>query len=238
MGGLTDKTAIVVGAGRGLGRSIALAFAREDVSVAIASRTESEIHKVADELRTRGRGRVLAVKTDATDYEQANLMVRRTVQEFGKVDVLVNCQGTALIKPTIQTTVEDWSRIVNGNLTSVFNTCRAVLPQMLNQKSGHIINISSRAGVTGAGGVAAYSAAKAGVIGLSKALAHELKAANIKVNVICPAPMDTPMRWESTPQFDHAKAMKPEYIAEFVVLIASMPDIILEDVLTPTSINY
>jgi NAD(P)-dependent dehydrogenase (short-subunit alcohol dehydrogenase family) len=128
--------AIVVGGGRGLGRSIALAFAGEGADLVIASRTESEIRKVADELQALGHAGVLAVKTDATDYEQANSMVRRAVQEFGRVDVLVNCQGTALIKPTIQTTVEDWSRIVNGNLTSVFHTCRAVLPQMLNQKAG------------------------------------------------------------------------------------------------------
>lgn len=235
---LEGKTAIVVGGGRGLGRSIALAFARQGADLVIASRTESEIRKVADELRALGHAGVLAVKTDATDYEQANSMVRRTVQEFGRVDVLVNCQGTALIKPTIQTTVEDWSRIIDGNLTSVFYTCRAVLPQMLNQKSGHIINISSRAGVTGADRVAAYSAAKAGVIGLSKALAQELKSENIKVNVICPAPMDTSMRWKSTPQFDPNKAMKPEHVAEFVVLIASMSDIVVEDVLIPASINY
>jgi 3-oxoacyl-[acyl-carrier protein] reductase len=215
-----------------------LAFAREGANVVVGSRTESEISNVSEEVRRLGLGKALSVKVDATNFEQVKAMVQKVVKEFGKVDILVNCQGESLIKPTIETTVEDWNRMLRSNLTSVFHTCLSVLPQMLTQKSGHIINISSRVGVVGGGRVSAYAAAKFGVVGLSKSLALELKPQNIKVNVICPAPMDTPMRWSTTPEFNPARAMKPEYVAQLAVLIASMPDVIMQDAIIPASINY
>ncbi len=165
-------------------------------------------------------------------------MVKETVAHFSKVDILVNSQGESLIKPTVETSLEELDRLLQVNLRSVFLTCQAVLPYMLKQKSGHIFNISSRAGITGAASIAAYTATKAGVIGLSKALAIELKPHNIKVNVICPAPMDTPMRWKATPEFDPSKVIKPEIVAQIVVLLASMENVFVEDPVVPTSINY
>jgi NAD(P)-dependent dehydrogenase (short-subunit alcohol dehydrogenase family) len=217
-----------------------LAFAREGANVVVGSRTESEISNVSEEVRRLGRGKALAVKVDATNFEQVKAMVQKVVKEFGRVDILVNCQGLGLVRPTIETTMEDWNRVIGTNLTSVFQTCLAVLPQMLTQKGGHIINISSRTGAvsSGTGRVVAYATAKAGVVGLSKTLALELKPQNIKVNVICPGPMDTPMRWRDTPQFDPAKTIKPEYVAQLAVLLASMPDVIMQDAMIPASINF
>lgn len=237
MAALSGKTAIVVGGGRGLGRCVALAMAREGADVIIAARTKPEIDHVAGEITRLGH-RALAVKTDAVDYEQVKKMVQDTLSKFEKIDILVNCQGQSLVKPTFEVSPEEWDVTLNSNLKSVFQTCAAVLPNMVKQRSGHIINISSKVAATGgAAGVAAYTAAKAGVIGLSQSLALEFKSYNIKVNVICPAPMDTTMRWKATPDFDRKKVMRPEEIAELVVLLASWPNSVLQEPIVPASVS-
>ena len=237
LSGVQGMTAIIVGGGGGLGRQVALAFARKGADVVLAARTRPQIDKVAEEIGNLGR-QALAITTDATDNEQVEAMVAETVKKFGKIDVLVNCQGESLIKPVVQTTLEEWDRTQEVNLKSVFLTCRAVLPKMIEQKSGHIINISSRVGVVPAGGVAPYTAAKSGVIGFSRSLALELKSDNIKVNVITPAPMDTPMRWKANPDWDPSKVVHPDVVAEFVVLLASMNKSFVEEAITPTSVGY
>lgn len=236
LGILDGKTAIVVGGGRGLGRSVALALARGGANVVVAARTKSEIDQVAEEIRTFGR-QALSVRTDAVDYEQVKNMVKETLNKFEKIDILVNCQGHGLVKPIVETDLEEWDLVHNINLKSVFHTCRAVLPSMLKQKAGHIINISSRVAVGGAGVAAAYAAAKAGVVMLSRSLAMEFNSKNIKVNVICPAPMDTRMRWKDTPNFDRTKVMKPETVAELVVLLASWPYSLVQEPVIPASVN-
>lgn len=237
MGKLDGKVAIVVGGGRGLGKCVAMVFSREGADVVIAARTQSEIDSVAKEIRDRGR-KALAVKTDATVNVQVKNMVDKVIEEFGRIDILVNCQGEALMKPTLQTSLEEWDRIQNSNLKSVFQTCCAVLPKMIEQKSGHIINVSSMAGVMSPAppGVGAYVAAKAGLIGLTKALAAEVKTNNIKVNILAPAPMDTPMRWSSTPNFDRKKVVSPEIVAEVTLLMVSMPDAVLQGAVIPISL--
>lgn len=237
LSGVKGKTAVIVGGGGGLGRQIALAFARKGAQVVLAGRTRAQIEKVAEEIMNVP-GQVLVIAIDATDNEQVKAMVAETIKRFGKIDVLVNCQGESLIKSLVQTTLEEWDNTQNSNLKSVFLTCRAVLPIMLEQKSGHIINVSSRVGVVPAGGVTAYSAAKSGVIGFSRSLALEVKSGNIKVNVIAPAPMDTPMRWKSNPDWDPSKVIHPDVVAEYVVLLASMTSSFVEDAVTPISVGY
>lgn len=234
---IIGKTALVVGGGRGLGRCIALALAREGADIVVAARTKSEIDGAAEEIRKLGR-RALAVKTDVVDYGQVVKMVEASLNEFGRIEILVNCQGEGLVKPTVETNLEEFDLAIDTNLKSVFYTCLAVLPTMLKQKSGHIVNVSSLVGVEGAAKVAAYTAAKAGVIGLSQSLALELKSKNIKVNVICPAPMNTGMRWKNTPDFDRKKAISPETVAELVVLLVSWDDCLIQQVIIPASINY
>lgn len=236
MGKLNGICTVVVGGGRGLGRATALAFAREGADVVVAARTQSEIEKVAKEIRKLGR-KTAAIKTDATVNSQVRALVQEALKILGKIDVLVNCQGDWLIKPTLETTEEEWDRIVDTNLKSVYLTCRAVLPTMTKQKSGHIFNISSKAGLWYPGGgkppISIYKASKMGLIGLSKALAEEHVADGIGVHCICPAPMDTPMRWAASPDAKKERLLSPDTVAELMVMIASHADLNISEVIAP-----
>jgi len=234
MGKLEGYAALVVGGGRGLGRATALTFAREGVDVAVAARTSSEIEAVAGEVASIGR-KSLAVQTDATVALHVNRMVDRTLEELGKIDVLVNCQGDWLIKPTLETTEEDWDHIMNANLKSVYLVCKAVLPHMVERGSGHVFNVSSQAGLwyPGGGIISLYKAAKMGLVGFSKALADEHARNGIGVHCICPAPMDTPMRWEATPGAVKEALLRPETVADLMVAIACHPDLRLSEVIVP-----
>lgn len=236
MGRLNGICTLVVGGGRGLGRATALAFAREGADVVVAARTQSEIEKVAKEIKKLGR-KTAAIKTDATVNSQVQALVQEALKILGKIDVLVNCQGDWLIKPTLETTEEEWDRIVDTNLKSVYLTCRAVLPTMIKQKSGHIFNISSKAGLWYPGGgkppISIYKASKMGLIGLSKALAEEHVADGIGVHCICPAPMDTPMRWAASPDAKKERLLSPDTVAELMVMIASHADLNISEVIAP-----
>lgn len=223
-----QPAALIVGAGRGLGRAIALELARRGYRV-VAARTPSEIEAVASEITAQG-GAALAIQADATQTADIERLVQRTLDTFGQIDVLVNCAGEPLIKPTAQTSDADWQRIIASNLTAVFLTCRAVMPHMMARRQGHIVNISSKVGRDGAPNVAAYTAAKAGVIGLSKALAAELKPYTVRVSVIAPSPMDTPMRWAATPNFDRTKTIPPERIAQLVAFVIADPTTNIEEI--------
>jgi NAD(P)-dependent dehydrogenase (short-subunit alcohol dehydrogenase family) len=234
MGKLEGLVALIVGGGRGLGKATALAFAREGADVAVAARTQTQIDEVAEEVRRIGR-KSLAIKTDATINSQVTRMVQETLEKFGKIDILVNSQGDWLIKPTLETTEDDWDHIVDTNLKSVYLTVSEVLPDMLKRKSGHIFNISSKAGLwyPGGGRITIYKAAKMGLIGLSKAFADEFTTQGIGVHCICPAPMDTPMRWEATPEVIKERLLKPETVADLIVFIASHKDLNIHEVLLP-----
>ncbi len=234
MGKLDNMSALVVGGGRGLGRATALAFAKEGANVVVAARTQSEIDSVAEEIKRLGR-KVVAVKADAAVSAQVEALVQETLSSLGKIDILVNCQGDWLIKPTLETTEEEWDHIIDTNLKSVYLTCRAVLPVMIKQKRGHIFNISSKAGLwyPGGGIISIYKASKLGLIGFSKALAEEHLVNGIGVHCICPAPMDTPMRWAASPDAKKERLLKPETVAEIMVMIASHPDLNIAEVIVP-----
>jgi NAD(P)-dependent dehydrogenase (short-subunit alcohol dehydrogenase family) len=234
MGKLDGQITLVVGGGRGLGRATALVFAKEGSNVVVAARTEAEIKEVAEEVRKYGRDSV-AVVTDATKRSQVENLVNQTVEKFGRIDNLVNCQGDWLIKPTLETTEKDWDHLFDANLKSVYFTCKAVLPHMIEQGSGHIFNISSQAGLwyPGGGIISLYKASKLGLVGFSKALASEFQSKGVGVHVICPAPMDTPMRWEATPSARKEALLRPETVADIMVMIASHPDLKLDEVIVP-----
>jgi NAD(P)-dependent dehydrogenase (short-subunit alcohol dehydrogenase family) len=225
----SKRCALVVGAGRGLGRAIAFELARNDYRIAVAARTQSELEQVAVSIVAQG-GQAVAIRADATQPQDVEQLVDGVLKAFGQIDVLVNCAGEALIKPTPENTVDDFQRIIASNLTSTFLTCRAVMPHMMQRQSGHIINVASRAGIYTAPNIAAYAAAKAGVIALSKSLALELKPHNVKVSCLAPSPMNTPMRWAATPNWDRTKVIEPESIAKLVGLILAHPDMTLEEV--------
>ncbi len=185
---LKGKVAIVTGSGRGIGREIALLYAEEGADVTIAARTKSEVEAVAEEVRALGR-RALAIPSDVTVEEQVNEVVRRTLEEFGKVDVMVNNAGGTL--GTSYTTLQDTSpqvfqAVLATNITATFMYCRAVVPGMMERKDGVIINISSDMGQEGWKLHTAYSAAKFAIEGFSQGLAAELEEFNIRVNTLRP----------------------------------------------------
>ena len=162
-------------------------------------------------------------------------MVEETINIHGRIDILVNSQGDWLIKPTLQTTENDWDHIMDTNLKSMYLTCREVLPHRIRRKQGHIFNIGSASGLwyPGGGVISIYKASKLGLVGFSKAIAEEHAKDGIGVHLIAPHPMDTPMRWASTPNADKPALIRPEIIADLMATIASHPELRLSKVIVP-----
>jgi NAD(P)-dependent dehydrogenase (short-subunit alcohol dehydrogenase family) len=189
---LSGKRAIVTGAGRGIGRSIALALANAGADVAVTARTSSELDTLVGEISALGR-RSLAVSCDVTDPEQVQHMASTLLEGLGGIDILVNNAGNAGSHKFLNHSDELWHRMLAINLTSVYYVSKAFAPKLVDQRSGRIITIASIASRVGGGYIAAYTAAKHGVLGLTRALATELLPYNITVNAICPGYVDTPM---------------------------------------------
>jgi 2-hydroxycyclohexanecarboxyl-CoA dehydrogenase len=181
---LKDKVAIVTGGGSNIGRGIALGFAREGATVIIAELDEEQGNKVAATIKNEG-GKAKVTKTDVTDYNSVQAMVKATVDEFGKVDILVNNVGWDDFTPFIENRPK-WDRYININFRSVLNGMHCVLPIMIERKQGRIVNIGSDAGRVGEPLESVYSGCKAGVIGLSKSVAKEVGRHGITINVVCP----------------------------------------------------
>ena len=187
---LTDKVAIITGGGTGIGRSIAIEFARVGANVVLASRKIENLEKVAGEVRTLGR-RALAIATDVRKPEDVDNMVKKTIDEFGRIDILVNNHGASFGCALEDMTPGGWDVVMNIDLRGVYLCSRAVGKVMIQQKRGRIINISSIAGVYGSPMMAHYGAAKAGVINFTRSLASEWAKHNINVNCIAPGPILT-----------------------------------------------
>ena len=187
---LKDKVAIVTGGGTGIGRSIAIEFARVGADVVVASRNLENLEKVAAEIKSLGR-RALAIATDVRKPEDVDTMVERTLEEFSRVDILVNNAGAGFNCPPEDMSPGAWDVIMNIDLRGVFLCSRAAGKVMIQQKKGKIINISSIAGVYGSPMMAHYGAAKAGVINFTKSLAGAWAKHNINVNCIAPGPVLT-----------------------------------------------
>jgi len=182
---LADKTIIVTGGSSNIGRAIVLAFAKEKCNVVIADIDEAQGQKVAEEATSLG-GKVIAIKTDVTSIDSVTATVKRTIDEFGKLDVLVNNVGWTVDRLFIEKPRSEWEKEVNINFWGVINCTRAVLDHMIERKYGKIISIGSDAGRMGEYREAVYAACKGGVIALSKSLARELGRYGINVNVLCP----------------------------------------------------
>ena len=189
---LAGKRAVVTGAGRGIGRSIALALARAGADVAVTARTHLEIEQLVAEIQTIGC-RSLAVSCDVTDPEQVTHMATTFIEGLGGIEILVSNAGNAGSHKFSNHPDELWHRMLSINLTSVYYVTKAFVPALIEQRYGRIINIASIASRAGGSYIAAYTAAKHGVLGLTRALAVELMPYNITVNAICPGYVNTPM---------------------------------------------
>lgn len=227
-----DRVALVTGGASGIGRSSCLALARGGARIAIADVNLPGAERVAEEARGENR-EARAVHLDVTDRAQVARAVQEVVDAWGRVDVLVNAAGWDRIAPFLETTEELWNRIIGINFRGVLNTCHVVLPHMVRQGGGVVVNIASDAGRVGSSGEAVYSAAKGAVIAFSKALAREMARHNIRVNVVAPGLTDTPLLKQiidagneklidaivrSTPM---RRLARPEEVAEAVVFLAS-----------------
>jgi NAD(P)-dependent dehydrogenase (short-subunit alcohol dehydrogenase family) len=191
---LNNKIALITGGGRGIGRAIALAFAREGAHVAVAARTLEQVTSVAEEIKRDYGMNSLALVCDVSDRTSVDKMFRDLRTAFdGDVDIMVNNAGVAESATLAHTTDELWQKHLAINLTGTFFCTRAALPAMLKNGWGRVINIASIAGKTGAPYISAYSASKHGVMGLTRSLALEVGASGVTVNAICPGYVETEM---------------------------------------------
>src|SRR2546425_5612705 len=194
---LNDQVAIVTGAGRGLGREIAITFARAGAAVVLASRTCAQLEEVGGLITSEG-GKALPVRTDVSDRNSVQHLVAETMEKFGGIDILVNnAAGANYISSLVFCDDARWKKMFDVNVFGVYLCTKAVLPHMIRAKSGRIINIASIAGQAGAAYNTAYSASKAAVIGFTRALALEVARLGITSNAICPWHVDTELMREA-----------------------------------------
>ena len=187
---LEGKTAIVTGGGIGIGKSISVEFARAGADVMLCSRRMEHLESTAAEIRQLGK-RALALTVDVRDQNQINAAVQRTLEEFGKIDILVNNHGASFRAPVEKISLNGWNAVVGINLNGVFLFCQGVGTHMMERRQGVIVNISSLAGVRGSQLMSHYGAAKAAVINFTTTLALEWAPYNIRVNCIAPGPIET-----------------------------------------------
>ncbi|MBC3193044.1 3-oxoacyl-ACP reductase FabG [Pseudonocardia sp. C8] len=189
MGRMDDRSVIVTGAGRGIGRAIAERLAAEGAAVAVTDVDEDTATGTAAEIG----GKAVGIHADVTDPGSVRAMVQRAREEFGRIDGLVNNAGWDKIGPFVDSDPADWDRIIRINLYGVLHTSQAVVPVMIAQGGGTVVNIASDAARVGSSGEAVYSAAKGGVISFTKTLAREVARHGINANCVCPGPTDTPL---------------------------------------------
>ena len=228
-----DQVVIVTGAGskKGIGRAIALAFAQEGATVVVGDMNYEGAKEIETIIKDMGQ-KSLAVKLDVSNQEDVNSLVKQTINQFNRIDVLINNAGITQPVKVLDTSLEDWNRIINVNLTGTFLCSKAVLPYMIKNRYGRIVSMSSVSAKRGGGvfGGAHYSAAKAGILGFSKALAREVAAYGITVNSIAPGVVNTDIRGDkATPEADQEiinsipiqRFGKVEEIAALALFLAS-----------------
>lgn len=215
MKSLADQTAIVTGAGSGIGRGVALALAKEKVNMVVSGRREHKIEETA-EMISESEREVLAVQADVSQPEDVDMLVKSTIDKFGSVDILINNAGIGGGGSIHAHDIATWNRVMDVNLTGAFLMTRAVLPYMRSQESGHIINISSESGLEYYLGSGAYGVSKHALNALGEYTVKESQELNIRVNTICPGMVVTEMTVDA-PGLDHEKCLYPEDIADLVI---------------------
>lgn len=226
---LENKVALVTGASRGIGKAIALDLARNGANVAVNyAGNEAKANEVVDEIKANG-GNAFAIRADVSNADDVTDMIKQVISHYGRLDILVNNAGITRDNLIMRMKDSEWDDVINTNLKGVFLCTKGVTRQMMKQRSGRIINITSVVGVSGNPGQANYVAAKAGVIGLTKTSAKELASRNITVNAVAPGFITTDMTDELTDdlkaemlkQIPLAKLGEPSDIANIVTFIAS-----------------
>lgn len=219
---LKDRIAIITGGGRGIGRATAIAFANEGANIVLAARTEKEINAVAEEVKELGSS-AIAIQTDVQQKSEVDTLVRSTLNTFGKVDILVNNAGVAIHNPIPKIREEDWDFTMSVNLKGVFLCTQAVFSHMCEQKSGHIVNVSSVSGKIGHVNGGAYCASKFAVIGFTETTNNEGRRYGVKASVVCPGPVDTKMRRDNHPDDVIEHLTRPEDVAELILFLVTQP---------------
>ncbi len=228
---LNNQVALITGAGRGIGRSIALTLAKHGANVALAARSEEELRAVKEEITALGQEAIYDV-IDVSLEADVKKLLEKTVQHFGRLDIVVNNAGLGIYGPLLETSVETWDKIMAVNARGPFLVCREAIPHLKKQKRSFIINISSVVGVKGYENQTAYTASKHALLGLSKALAKEVQKDGIRVHALCPGGVDTQMVALARPDLDPSVLMQPEEIAEIVLfLVTRSGNAVIDEVL-------
>lgn len=215
---LKDKVAIITGAGRGIGKAIAMGFANQGAHIVVAARTKSEVVSVAEKIRKTGR-ESHGITCDVTNEDQVKNLINETIKKFKKIDVLINNAGIGSMRPVYATPLESFEKVLKVNLTGTFLCTKHVWQTMKNSSGGSIVNVSSLGGLVGYPLLSAYCASKWGQIGFTKACAEEGKKDKIRVNAIAPGKADTAIRAKI--KEDKTKMLTPEDQVDACVFLAS-----------------
>ena len=217
---LQGQAAIVTGAGRGIGRAIALVLAREGARVALAARSVQELEAVRVEIAEAG-GEAACFATDVSVEEQVCRLVRGAAERFGRLDILVNNAGIGLYRPLDRYPTEDWDRVMAVNARGTFLACREAIPYLRQQPVSHIVNVVSVLGHKGYVNQGAYTASKHAILGLSKVLGKEHQKDGIQVHAVCPGGVDTELIGRARPDLDRSVLIDPAEIGEIVLFLVT-----------------
>jgi 3-oxoacyl-[acyl-carrier protein] reductase len=218
---LEGKVALVTGAGRGIGKAVSLLLAQWGCRVALAARTRVQIEEVESEINTQG-GKALSVPSDLTRDEEINALVEKIQRTWGGIDILINNAGWGKRAPVVKAKIEDWDQTFRLNLRAPMLLTQLVLPHMIEKGEGAVVNIGSVSGKTGEANGAAYSASKFGLIGFTQSLFEEVREHGIKVAVILPGFVDTPLIPPNR-QLDRNKMIQAEDVAKTVHYVLTSP---------------
>lgn len=217
MNDLKNKNALITGAGKGIGKAVAIALAKEGVNVILVARTQSDLDQVAQEVNALGV-KSLTLIADVANINSVNTAVEKALSEFKTIDILINNAGIAAFGKFLELEPEAWERIIQVNLMGTYYATRAVLPNMIERKTGDIINISSTAGLSGNALTSAYSASKFAVLGLTESLMQEVRKYNIRVTALTPSTVATNMAKElKLTDGNPDKVMQAEDMAELII---------------------